>query len=497
MLLKWKILLLTQILGVPFCLIAVFSGCSPSENSHIDNTNKPHYTTPNIVLILVDDLGKEWISCYGAQDITTPNIDALAKTGLKFNAAYCMPQCTPSRVTLLTGQYPFRHGWVNHWDVPRWGGGAHFDESMNPSLGIEMRKLGYRTCIAGKWQIDDFRVEPKALINNGFEDFCMWTGYETGIPPSGERYWDPYLFTKDGSKTYTGQFGPDVFRLYIENFIRENRHEPFFVYYPMVLTHTPLIATPDNPEASITDLEKHKAMVRYTDKIVGQLLATLDELNLRNNTMVILTTDNGTTRAISGNRNGVEVKGAKSMTSEAGVCIPFMVSWPGSPIRPGETDALVDFTDLFPTLIEAAGGNYNSTKYKIDGQSFYPLLTTSENYQPRKWIMSMGGGNHARLTNNGVENQYIFRDRVIRNQRYKLYVNSEKEPGSLYDLIRDPGEMDDIIDSLKLWKDREEIEDLLQAVTTFPDQDSEPRYQPNPPQSWDVEITAESQKWKL
>ena len=72
-----------------------------------------------------------------------------------FNNVYSMPQCTPSRVTLLTGQYPFRHGWVNHWDVPRWGGRAHFDETMNPSLGIEMKKAGYVTAIAGKWQIDD------------------------------------------------------------------------------------------------------------------------------------------------------------------------------------------------------------------------------------------------------------------------------------------------------------------------------------------------------
>jgi arylsulfatase A-like enzyme len=469
----------------------------PSETSDPDNSINSHHATPNIVLILIDDLGKEWISCYGAQDIVTPNIDALAEEGLKFNAAYCMPQCTPSRVTLLTGQYPFRHGWVNHWDVPRWGGGAHFDESINPSLGIEMKKLGYRTCIAGKWQIDDFRVEPKALLNNGFEDFCMWTGYETGVPSSGERYWDPYLFTKDGSRTYTGQFGPDVFRSFIDKFIRENRNHPFFVYYPMVLTHTPLITTPDDLETLATDLEKHKAMVRYTDKIVGQLLATLDELSLRNNTMVILTTDNGSTRAITGNRNGVEVKGAKSMTSEAGVCIPFIVSWPGSLAKPGETEALIDFTDLFPTLIEAAGGDYKSSKYKIDGQSFYPLLTASENYKPRKWIMSMGGGNQARLTNNGVENQYVFRDRVIRNQRYKLYIDSQKEAQSLYDLIRDPEEINDILDSLDMGNVSNEIEDLLQAVTSFPDRDNEPRYQPNPPQSWDVEITAESQKWKL
>ena len=81
---------------------------------------------PNIVFILVDDLGKEWVSSYGAEDILTPNIDSLAKSGIRFNNVYSMPQCTPTRVTLLTGQYPYKHGWVNHWDVPRWGGRCTF-----------------------------------------------------------------------------------------------------------------------------------------------------------------------------------------------------------------------------------------------------------------------------------------------------------------------------------------------------------------------------------
>ncbi|MGB2012089.1 MAG: sulfatase-like hydrolase/transferase, partial [Akkermansiaceae bacterium] len=76
---------------------------------------------PNILFIMLDDLGKEWVSCYGAEDVKTPNIDALAAGGMKFHNAYSMPQCTPSRATLLTGKYPFRNGFVNHWDVPRWG----------------------------------------------------------------------------------------------------------------------------------------------------------------------------------------------------------------------------------------------------------------------------------------------------------------------------------------------------------------------------------------
>lgn len=92
-----------------------------------------------------------------------PYIDRLAQSGIRFENAYSMPQCTPSRVTLLTGQYPFRHGWVNHWDVPRWGSGCHFDPEQNPCFPLLLRQAGYASAAAGKWQIDDFRVEPEAL----------------------------------------------------------------------------------------------------------------------------------------------------------------------------------------------------------------------------------------------------------------------------------------------------------------------------------------------
>ena len=142
--------------------------------------------TPNILLILVDDLGKEWIGCDGAEGIETPNIDALASGGMRFENAYAMPQCTPSRLTMLTGQYPFRHGWTNHWDVPRFGCGAHFDPELNASFPRILRDAGYATAAAGKWQIDDFRVEPDAMFEAGFDSWCMWTGGEGGNPKSDE-----------------------------------------------------------------------------------------------------------------------------------------------------------------------------------------------------------------------------------------------------------------------------------------------------------------------
>ena len=479
-------------------LILLLVGCSQNKT---ENGSEPLESRPNIVLILVDDLGKEWVSCYGAEDINTPNIDALAKRGTMFNNVYSMPQCTPTRVTLLTGQYPFRHGWVNHWDVPRWGGGAHFDETLNPSLGIELKKAGYKTCIAGKWQIDDFRVEPDALVKNGFDEFCMWTGYEGGIVASGERYQNPYIFKKEGSKTYDGEFGPDIFRDFIIDFIHANKDSSMFIYFPMVLTHTPLVNTPD--ESAEDNLGKHKAMVRYTDKITGEIIQALEDAKIRNNTIVIWTTDNGTTRGITGKISGKSVKGGKAKTLESGICEPFIVSWPDQLKSDNVSDALIDFTDIFPTCLEIAGIDpprklmRGNTAHVIDGRSFFDVLKNNANDSQRDWILGMGGGNNARLTENGVENQYNFRDRVIRNKQYKLYIDSNKMPEKFFDLLLDPMESQDLLDSLRSPEQKKALDQFMEVIATFPLKDSDPKYVPNPPQEWDVDISAQSQIWKI
>ena len=251
---------------VPLALFAIFtSNWSYSSNSV---SNILVDDRPNILFILVDDLGKEWVSTYGAEDIKTPNIDRLAATGMKFENAYVMPQCTPTRLSFMTGQYPYRHGWVNHWDVPRWGGGCSYDWNRNPSLARVIKDAGYATAIAGKWQVNDFRVQPNAMVDIGFDEYCMWTGGEGGNPPSDERFWDPYLHTKTGSRIHEGTYGPDVFTDFLLDFIETNKDQPFFAYFPMVLTHTPFVTTPDELEAS-TDLEKHKANLLPIWKILS------------------------------------------------------------------------------------------------------------------------------------------------------------------------------------------------------------------------------------
>ncbi|MDW3645460.1 MAG: sulfatase-like hydrolase/transferase [Bacteroidia bacterium] len=472
-------------------------GDKPSEKQISQKAEKP-----NIIFLMVDDLGKEWLSCYGADNIETPQIDALAKSGMLFHNAWSMPQCTPSRLSLLTGQYPFRHGWVNHWDVPRWGAAAHYDESVNPSLVKDLKQAGYKTCIAGKWQIDDFRVEPDALSRNGFDEWCMWTGYETGVPASAERYQEPYLFTSEGSKTYEGKFGPDVFRDFIIDFIEQNKDSSFFVYFPMVLTHTPLVNTPD--EVADTKLGKHKAMVRYTDKITGQLVKALEKAGVRENTLFVWTTDNGSTRGITGSIKGREIPGGKMRMLESGINSPFIASWPKVIPAGSESDALIDFSDVFPTFLELAGAESCDPKskdcklqgYDIDGRSFKGVFTEGENYKGRDWILAMGGGNNARRTEKGIENQYVFRDRVVRDKRYKLYIGLDRKVEKFIDLWADPDEQVNLIDSLNTAQRRRSFEKLAALLPNFPPQDQDPKYKPNPPQEWDVEITAKSQEWK-
>ena len=422
---------------------------------------------PNIVFIMVDDLGKEMISCYGSTQVQTPNIDALAAKGMRFNNAYSMPQCVPTRATVLTGQYPFRHGWVNHYDVPRWGKGCHFSGKYNPCFAKQVKAAGYATCISGKWQINDFRIQPKILNELGFDEYCVWTGYEKGNPPSDKRYWDPYIHTAKGSKTYKNEFGPDIYNRFILDFIEVHKNEPMMIYYPMNLTHGPLTTTPHNKS-----IASKKVMVEYMDYLVGKLIKALDENGIRDNTIVIWSTDNGS---------------AKGKTLERGACEPFVVNCPGMVPRGVVTDALVDFTDLLPTFCELSGAELPKG-HTIDGKSFASLILGKADDSAREWIMAMGGGGiQATKTDDGwrVFNKHEYRDRVIRDKQYKLYIGTDRKPEKLIDLKADPQEKNNIIDSGAPGV-KAALTKLKKVAAGLPEKDANPKYDPLPLQPWDL-----------
>lgn len=430
---------------------------------------------------MVDDLGPQWTGCYGGTEVETPNIDKLARGGMQFMNAYSMPQCTPTRATLLTGQYPWRHGWINHWDVPRWGVG-YFDWEMNASFGRVMQSAGYATCAAGKWQINDFRVHPDAMERCGFDDYCMWTGAE-GSEESGhtkksmQRYWDPYIHTKQGSRLYEGKFGPDVVSDFLIDFMRKNKEKPMMLYYPMILTHGPNTDTP--LERGIDKSGQFKAMVRYTDHLLGKLVNAIDEIGIRDNTIVIWTTDNGGGPATE--VDGRKIAGGKGKTTENGVREPFIVNCPGLVPVGIKTDALTDFTDMLPTFAELGGAKLPSDV--VDGHSIAPLILGKTQDSTRDWIMAMGGGGGTVDENGRVANVHEYRDRVIRDKQYKLWIDTDRKSIRLHDLLADPVEENNLIDSTdeKVVAARRKLEAVAK---TFPARDPAPRYGRLKPESW-------------
>ena len=458
---------------------AVLAGCRTAVHA------APAAEKPNLLFIMVDDLGKEWVRGCGAENIETPNLDALATGGMRFTNAYSMPQCTPTRVTLLTGRYPWRTGWVNHWDVPRWGVG-YFDWTKHTTFARILKTAGYTTAAAGKWQINDFRVTPDAMARHGFDDWCMWTGFEGGNPPSGKRYWDPYIHTRAGSKTYEGRFGPDVYTDFLIDFMRQHKDQPMGLYFPMCLTHGPLVHTPDEPDVK-AGLDKHKAMVRYVDKLVGRLVQALDDLGIRQRTIVFFSTDNGTSGSLTGTLNGRKVRGGKAKESENGVCEPFFVNGPGRVPAGVVTDALTDFTDLLPTFADLAGATVPDD-WPVDGVSIAPVILGKAKDSPRQYIMALGHG-PAALDDKGVRGKADYATRVIRDKQFKVWVDNDATIFRLHDLKADPWEETNLIKS-ETPEHKAAIAKFQAVVDSMPETDARPTYDPRAANPWDRKPSA-------
>ncbi len=249
----------------------------------------------------------------------------------------------------------------------------------------------------------------------------------------------------------------------------------------MALTHGPLVPTPDEPDVG-GSLGKHKAMVRYTDKLVGRLVKTLDDLQLRDRTIIIFTTDNGTSGGIRGSIASREIRGGKAKESENGVCAPFIVNCPGRVPSGVESEAITDFTDLLPTFVELGGGDVPND-LKIDGVSIAPVLLGREKKSARQWIMALGHG-AAKLDEQGVRGVEDFATRVIRDKQFKVWVSNQKKIIRLHDLQQDPFEESNLIDS-NLPKHTKALQKFQTVLDSLPDKDARPAYVPRKPNLWD------------
>lgn len=339
---------------------------------------------PNIILIFADDLGLPHLGFTGGT-FKTPNIDALAKGGTYFESCYAVPLCGPSRAMLMTGRYAFRTGVrTNHT-------GASATPQKDGCVAKQLREAGYGTGMCGKWQQLSYFTTREDAEKWGFNEFLVWGVAEDGDEKGG-RYWSPGLNMNGNQvKDTEGKFGPDLLQDYALNFIRKHKDEPFFFYYPTpfvhnVLGHTPAtVATQDkkNKNKDKDTASIYQENLAYLDRQVGQIVAELDKLNIREKTLVIFTTDNGA-KGGSSTLFGREIDGKKGDLTEGGSRVPLIVNWPGTTPAGGVKKDLIVLADMLPTFVELADGKL-AEGITIDGRSFAPQIR-GEMGTPRDWI---------------------------------------------------------------------------------------------------------------
>lgn len=427
---------------------------------------------PNFVVVLLDNVGQDWFGCYGSDEGQTPVCDKLAATGLRFGHCYVTPLCSTSRAALLTGRHAYRTGWRIHSDTAIYGGG-YLDWKREVTFARALKSAGYATAIAGKWQINDLYKQPDALRRHGFDEHVVWTGalagegdadrryersQETNTRELESRYWDPVVFHNGVRKEIKGRFGPDVYLEHVFDFMQRNRERPFLVYYATPLVHVPVVTVPNGPAQDAPPRDQFAAMVRYADRQVGDLIAALERLRLRDDTIVIVTTDNGTPRTYSGRVPGKLSQGALGNLRENGINVPLIVNCPARVPGGRVSNRLLSCVDVFPTLLDLAGAK-PPAGVAIDGLSFADETLGLPSQQPvRDWTFT----------------QYAD-ERVVRDHRFKLYAST----GAFFDLTADPLEKTDLAASTdaEMVAARKRLQSVLQSLPPDVPMPFEPRSQ--------------------
>jgi arylsulfatase A-like enzyme len=346
---------------------------------------------PNVILILADDLSAKELSCYGSTQINTPTLDALAREGVLFRTAWTSPVCGPSRALLRTGKYACHTGYYANGIMPR----VPVYKS-HIEIGHAMQKAGYATATYGK--VHD-GGDPK---DYGYDEYCCalkWDGYDgpkqgrggdTGMY-SIQWYWHPGLVANGkGVTTKPTDFGPDIEVDRMLDFVRRKKDKPFFVFWPTNLPHMESIEDGKWRYTSVPELDSSgrktggktkgslKTDVEYLDHLVGRIVKRLDELGIRDNTILMFCGDNGTAGY-----------GKQKLESEVGPRVPFIVNCPDLVRKTGPSDVLTDFSDILPTLVDLARWQLPSD-YKIDGHSLAPYLL-GQAFTPRDHIFAQLG----------------------------------------------------------------------------------------------------------
>ncbi|QDV35835.1 sulfatase-like hydrolase/transferase [Tautonia plasticadhaerens] len=393
---------------------------------------------PNVLVILVDDLGFGDLSCYGAPDLRTPNIDALVASGLRFEDAYAnCPVCSPTRAALLSGRYPDEVGvpGVIRTD-PRdnWG----FLDPGAPLLPGLLKGAGYHSAIVGKWHLG--LRSPNTPLERGFDEFRGFLGDMMDDYEDHRRHGRNYM--RHGAEEVDPEgHATDLFSRWAVEYLdsRKGRPEPFFLYLAYNAPHTPI----QPPEAWVDRVKAREpgidegraklvALIEHLDDGVGRILRALEENGQRGETLVVFASDNGGQRSV-GARVG-PYRGGKGDMYEGGLRVPMAASWPGKVEAGSSTGRVVLSMDLLPTICELAGVEVPG---EVDGTSLVPTLLgrdrEGDDERPLFWVRREGGP------------RYLGRESyAARHGPWKLVQDQPFEPFRLYNLDDDPMERRDV-----------------------------------------------------
>lgn len=343
---------------------------------------------PNIVVILADDLGYADVGFHGLADFATPNLDRLARAGIRCTSGYVShPFCSPSRAGLLTGRYQHRFGHVRNPKF-RAGEGLPLGETLLPEV---LSQAGYVSGIVGKWHLGD--APPFRPRQRGFDEFFGLLGgghdYFRSAGSDAREYLIP--LKSNGEDVPVDGYLTEQLGAAALDFVRRHAGRPFFLYLAYNAPHGPLQAPPEivGRLASIQDLRRrtYAAMVTSLDDGVGALLDLLADLGLTRRTLVFFLSDNGGPPRANASDNS-PLRGAKGTVYEGGVRVPFVLAWPGTLPGGEQYDSPVTALDIFPTAVAAAG---LEPPADLDGVDLVPFLTGARDGQPHERLFWHSG----------------------------------------------------------------------------------------------------------
>jgi arylsulfatase A-like enzyme len=416
---------------------------------------------PNIIVVLIDDLGSNQFGCYGNTFNETPNIDALAAQGTRFKTAYApSPVCSPSRASLLTGNYPARTG------ITDFLGPSLPDTCLDPSSNTTLAKLFHQTghtCgLIGKWHLTDHFGGPGSPQEHGFDEVIASENQHIG---SGD-YFHPYAFMPDLPALQEGEYLTDRLNTEAVRFISANASRPFFLYLALPAVHEALAAKADKiakyeqKEGADTHDPVLAAMLESVDEGIGMIRAALKQHGIADNTVIVVASDNGGDPHAS---SIAPLRGYKSQLYEGGIRVPLIVHWPGAPAG-NAPQAVVSLMDLAPTLLGIAGAGIPAG---LDGKDLRPLiqgtgvLSSTNLFWLYPHYHSLGGVPSA----------------VVRRGSHKLIQDLRTRQVEVYDLSVDPGEKTNLAGSVAYEDDlRSALETHVSAMKVIPPSPSPEEY---------------------